>query len=387
MRFKVLIENTVSQDVGYICEHGLSIYIEFEDKKILLDAGKTGAFIDNAKNMAVDLSKLDFAVLSHGHYDHSDGFDRFLKEYKNENTIEIRLYDRKFSAANGVTIKFQTLYDTPVVVGDIIYDSNKDEHLICTEAFDIDGMHYEGKFTLCNWMLKWQKKDGTILEYPCHDMNSTQYNSGEQSNRNFVIGSSQHMVTLPCDENTVELSTPQRFYLDKAKNNPTVFTVTQNDTTSYNYGKKGLVKVTMMEDANNPKTDRPDLGICDYIDVSNQNTIEPMVISTVNQSLNKVLKAVIEYDTTVIKSGGDSQIFICKFYDEKENEVQGVTPYWTVNCDFSDKLIVKEIDNGVSIGIDDDAYIDEEFKLILSNENKDSNVTPTSLLIRIESLL
>ena len=310
-----------------------------------------------------------------------------LKEYRNEKSIGIRLYDRKFSAANGVTIKFQTMYDTPVVVGDIIYDLNKDEYFICTEAFDIDGVHYEGKFTLCNWTLKWQKKDGTILEYPCHDMNSTQYNSGEQSNRNFVIGSSQHMITLPCDENTVELSTPQRFYLDKAVFNPTSFIVTQNDTTSYNYGKKGLVKVTVYEHPNNPETDRPDLGICDYIDMSNQNTVEPTVISVASENSNKLLKAVIEYDTTVIKSGGDSQTFIGKFYDEKGNEVQGVRPHWTITCDFFNKLIVKEFDNGLSIGIDDDDYIDDEFKLILSDEDKNSNITPSSLLIKIESLL
>lgn len=310
-----------------------------------------------------------------------------LKEYKNEPPVGIRLYNRSFSAANGVTVKFQTLYDTPVVVGDIIYDSKKDEYLICTEAFDIDGMHYKGKFTLCNWILKWQKKDGTILEYPCHDMNTTQYNSGEQSNRNFVIGSSQHMIILPCDENTVELSTPQRFYLDKATINPTSFIVTQNDTTSYNYGKKGLVKVTVYEYPNNSTTDRPDLGICDYIDTANQNAVGTEIIQTMSVNSNRTLKAVIDYNTTVIKSGGDSQIFNGKFYDNNGNEVADISPHWTVLCDFSDKLIVKEIDNGVSIGIDDDSYIDEEFKLVLSNKDKDSNTTPSSLLIKIESLL
>lgn len=310
-----------------------------------------------------------------------------LKEYRNENEIGIRLYGRSFSAANGVTVKFQTLYDTPVVVGDIIYDTKQGEYLICTEAFDIDGIHYKGKFTLCNWILKWQKKDGTILEYPCHDMNATQYNSGEQSNRNFIIGSSQHIIILPCDENTVELSTPQRFYLDKATNNPTSFIVTQNDTTSYNYGKKGLVRITVYEYPNNSATDRPDLGICDYIDVANQNTTEIAPINNVGVNSDKAVKAFIDYDTTVIKSGGDSQMFIGKFYDEKGNEVQGVVPHWTVICPFSNKLIVKEFDNGLSIGIDDDTYIDEEFKLILSDENNDNNTTPSSLLIRIESLL
>lgn len=303
-----------------------------------------------------------------------------LKEYSYERAIGIRLYDRKFSAANGVTIKFQTLCNVPVVVGDIIYDLNKDEYLICTEAFDIDGMHYEGKFTLCNWILKWQKKDGTILEYPCHDMNSTQYNSGEQSNRNFVIGSSQHMLTLPCDENTIELSTPQRFYLDKAKINPTTFIVTQNDTTSYNYGKKGLVKVTVYEHPNNPETDRPDLGICDYIDVNTNNVSEDICCC-------RASKAVIEYNTAVIKSGGDSQVFVGKFYDDKENEVTDIVPHWNVICDFFDKLIVKEFDNSLSIGIDNDDYIDEEFKIILSDSNSESDVISSTLLVKVESLL
>lgn len=310
-----------------------------------------------------------------------------LKEYGNEKPIGIRLYGRKYSAANGVTVKFQTLYDTPVAVGDIIYDTNKDEYLICTEAFDIDGMNYEGKFTLCNWMLKWQKKDGTILEYPCYVINSTQYNSGEQYNRNFTIESSQYMLTLPCDENTVELCTPQRFYLDKATINPNTYIVTQNDTTSHNYGKKGLVRVTVYAHPSNPDTDEPDLGICDYIDVSNQNTSMANPINNLSENSNRTLKAIIDYNTTVIKSGGDSQMFIGKFFDEKGNEVADAIPHWDVICPFFDKLIVKEIDNGVSIGIDDDSYIDEEFKLILSVENKDINITPSSLLIRIGSLL
>ena len=300
-----------------------------------------------------------------------------LKEYQHEPLVAIRLFGRTFSAANGVTVKFQTLYDTPVVVGDIIYNSNDDEYLICTEAFNIDGINFKGKFTLCNWMLKWQDKDGTILEYPCYDMNSTQYNSGEQSNSHFTIGSSQHMITLPSDENTVVLNSPQRFYLDKNSDNPTSFIVTQNDTTSHNYGKKGLVKLTVYEYPNNTDTDRPDLGICDYIDVNSDKDI----------CCCRASKAVIEHSTAVIKSGGDSQVFIGKFYDEKENEVKDIVPHWTIVCDFSSKLQIKEFDNCLSIGIDDDSYIDEEFKLICSGGNNESVILSDTLIIKIESLL
>lgn len=307
-----------------------------------------------------------------------------LKEYGNESPISIRLYGRSFSAANGVTVKFQTPYDNPVIVGDVIYDTKKDEYLICTEAFDIDGIHHKGKFTLCNWMLKWQNKEGKILEYPCYDMNSTQYNSGEQSNAHFTIGSSQHMITLPSDENTVALSSPQRFYLDKNMDNPTSFIVTQNDTTSHNYGKKGLVKLTVYEHPNNSETDRPDLGICDYINMKAGSKDAGV---TVKGTCCRASKAVIEYDTTVIKSGGDLQTFVGKFYDDKGNEVTDISPHWAVICDFADKLIIEKFDDCFKVGIDDDDYIDEEFKITCSDGDTESGILSSTLTVKVESLL
>lgn len=298
------------------------------------------------------------------------------EDYKDREPIQVRLYKRSFSSANGVTMKFQTEIENPIIVGDIIYDSIKDEYLLCTESFDIDGVHWQGKFTLCNWILRWQNENGDILEYPCHDINSTQYNSGEQSNKQFTIGSSQHMVTLPCDENTVILSSPQRFFLDKNTKQPTSFMVTQNDTTSYNYGKKGLVKVTLMECANNSATDRIDLGICDYIDKN--------AIRTDNAEDVFVSKSVIAYNTTKIKSGGDLQVFVGKFFDSNGNEVADVVPKWEIVCDFVNALQVRESGNQISIGIDNDDYIDEELKLVLSDSNGDY---PSTLIIQVDSLL
>lgn len=78
MRIRVLMENTaLTPDLA--CEHGLSLYIETCGRRILFDAGQSAAFAENAAHMGVDLASVDFAVLSHGHYDHSDGFMRFLE--------------------------------------------------------------------------------------------------------------------------------------------------------------------------------------------------------------------------------------------------------------------------------------------------------------------
>ncbi len=78
MKIVTLIENTsISKD--YKHQHGLSLYIETEQHKILFDTGSNGAFIENAKKLGIDLGKVDTVVISHGHYDHGGGLKAFLK--------------------------------------------------------------------------------------------------------------------------------------------------------------------------------------------------------------------------------------------------------------------------------------------------------------------
>lgn len=80
---KQLLADTMATKTGLIAEWGLSIYIEYNGHRILLDAGTTGAFAGNAKILGVDLSKVELGVLSHAHYDHADGMDTFFEVNKN----------------------------------------------------------------------------------------------------------------------------------------------------------------------------------------------------------------------------------------------------------------------------------------------------------------
>lgn len=73
-----LLENTKLRE-ELTAEHGLSLYLEACGKRILFDCGQSGAFAENARNMGVELSKVDFMVLSHGHYDHGGGLQTFLR--------------------------------------------------------------------------------------------------------------------------------------------------------------------------------------------------------------------------------------------------------------------------------------------------------------------
>lgn len=79
MKITVLMENTAPEGCGLTPEHGLSLYIEHRGRKLLLDAGSSGKFADNAQALGIDLSAVEAAALSHGHYDHADGLRRFFR--------------------------------------------------------------------------------------------------------------------------------------------------------------------------------------------------------------------------------------------------------------------------------------------------------------------
>lgn len=81
MKIVVLTENTVYRQ-GILAEHGLSLYIEKEDKKYLFDTGQSGVFLKNAKILDVNMEDLDGIILSHGHYDHCGGLEEFAKTYE-----------------------------------------------------------------------------------------------------------------------------------------------------------------------------------------------------------------------------------------------------------------------------------------------------------------
>ena len=79
MKWTVLSDNR-SNDNRLSTEHGLSILLETEKHRILLDTGASDVFIRNAKLLGVDLSSVDYVFISHGHSDHAGGLRYFLEQ-------------------------------------------------------------------------------------------------------------------------------------------------------------------------------------------------------------------------------------------------------------------------------------------------------------------
>lgn len=82
MYIAVLMEDTCGNSQCRY-EHGLSLYVETKHHRILVDSGASDVTWDNAQKLGIDLTGVDIAVLSHGHYDHSGGLMTFHRMNRN----------------------------------------------------------------------------------------------------------------------------------------------------------------------------------------------------------------------------------------------------------------------------------------------------------------
>lgn len=86
MKITSLIDNSVYVS-GLKAEHGLSLFVETDNDKILFDCGQSGLLLENAEKTGIDLKETDKIIISHGHYDHAGGLMDVLKYIGKETRV------------------------------------------------------------------------------------------------------------------------------------------------------------------------------------------------------------------------------------------------------------------------------------------------------------
>lgn len=186
MKITALIENTAN-DNRLECEHGLSLYIETEKHKILFDTGQTDMLVRNAKKLGIDLSQVDTAVVSHGHYDHTGGLHSFLEINK---TAPVYLSRYAFSAYYNGTEKYIGMDTKLKSCPRFIFT---DDYAKITDSLTLYSCNKEKKhFNLGSFGLTVKQSENFLPD----DFRHEQYLLIEENNKRVLISGCSHKGIL-----------------------------------------------------------------------------------------------------------------------------------------------------------------------------------------------
>lgn len=245
-----------------------------------------------------------------------------------------RIFDRKFVDNVHHKITVETILDEDFIeCGDYLeYDGMV---WLCLNSYSFHKLYCRATFMSCDWKIYWINANGELKSQYVIDQNSTQYNSGESGNSTMTLGAAQHMLKIQCNDDTILLDSPQKFAIDKNIKKPTCYKVTQNDNTSYNYGK-GLCCITVSETQLNQETDKlitledgTQVWVCDYIETSTPTPPQP---STPDETA--VLNANISFKgNQELKIGGNAKSLMGSFIDKDGNTTSDIGTWDVITID------------------------------------------------------
>ena len=80
LHITALMDNRPSEHKALIPEHGLSLYLDAGDFRLLFDCGSGPHTLLNAHRLGIPLDHLDGVALSHSHYDHAAGYRDLIEQ-------------------------------------------------------------------------------------------------------------------------------------------------------------------------------------------------------------------------------------------------------------------------------------------------------------------
>lgn len=160
-------------------------------------------------------------------------------------------YEKKITALPGDTLKhggYVDYSDSKWIITSIDYDNE---------------IYQRGIMLQCNFLLKWINKSGNIVEKWCYIVDGTKYLIGERSNNLMTIGDSRIAMTIPKDEDTIELTRGRRFLIaDVDTDALCAYEISKSNTLFDVFDREGVFRFILNE-TNVTKNDNKDLMIAD----------------------------------------------------------------------------------------------------------------------------
>ena len=205
---------------------------------------------------------------------------------------------------------------------------------------------------LCQYKLKWQNKNGDIVERWGNFSSASKYDDGLFESKTINLTSDNLSIILPHDEESLKLDY-RRVFIDTRPLPEKVYIISRSDDVLFDYGVHGGVLSFIADKTEfNPLKDNQELGVCDYVP---KNT------------------KVEEGNETTILSGsisgsdylkiGFSRIYTASLSDKEGNSIEWNNDdfYWNV---YPAKDIILNIENNkVKILAEDESLIDNTIRI------------------------
>jgi len=202
----------------------------------------------------------------------------------------------------------------------------------------------------CQYKLKWQKSDGTIIERWSNLTSASKYDIGESGNSTIVLSSNNFTILIPHDEDGMTID-GKRVFIDSSSVPKKVFKITRDDDVLFLHGSHGGTLSLIADKTElNTNKDNQELGICDYIDPSS-----PLPPTPSKPDETTDLRCVITGNTNL--KNGYRRTYTVTFTDADGNSVdwQNVNYQWNVQSDFDVKQTIS--DNKITVSVNDENLI------------------------------
>lgn len=179
---------------------------------------------------------------------------------------------------------------------------------------------------LCQYQLRWQSESGEIVERWANIVSASKYDTGTFGNQTIMLASNNFTILIPEDDLSATLE-DKRVFIDRDRKNPhKVFKMTRSDDVLYLYGNHGgILSFIADRDEFNEAVDRPDLGLCDYIQEKS---------SQIPENPDETLDLFAEIVGSNTLKIGLNRTYSVVFKDQCGDIVNDVDFEWCVESDF-----------------------------------------------------
>lgn len=222
----------------------------------------------------------------------------------------------------------------------------------------------------CQYKLRWQKDDGTIIERWVYLTSSSKYDVGENGNNTIILTSNNYLITIPNDEDSMTLD-GKRVFIDLSDVPEKVFKITRNDDVLFAHGSHGGTLNLIADKVEfNKEKDNQELRLCDYID----STPTPSEPTTPDETEDLSVKITFK-GSQELKIGGNAKSLTGSVVDKDGNTTSDIGEWTVVTIDELEPYVDYTItDNILKIKILENDFSDSG-KVRITFSNSDGTVS------------